>query len=113
ALADQRQGLAAADAERDVIDRAHVAYDAAQQAAPDREPFAQALDLEDGRRGGGRLAHGAHDDGSSRVGTGAVAPLTLPWCRKQAASRRAPSATAAGSRWSHSPAIASGQRGWK
>jgi len=65
---------------------------------------AQVLDLEDGRRG-------AHPVGSRRPGAGAVAPDRSRPYRKQLASRLAPSATAAGSSRSQTPAIASGQRG--
>ena len=50
ALADDAEGLAGADRERGVVDRLDVADGLAQQAALDREPDAQVVGLDDGRR---------------------------------------------------------------
>ena len=87
ALADQRQGLAAADREADVLHRAHPAGLALQQPAADREFLEQPVDLEHGHALG--LRHRVEAAG--------------------AGLRRAESPAA--SAVSQRPAITSGQRG--
>ena len=53
-LADQRQRLAAVDGEAHVVDRAHLADDATEQAAVDGIVFAQSADVEDAGHANGR-----------------------------------------------------------
>ena len=110
ALADQRQRLAASDREADVVDGPHLADDAAQQAALDREEFVQAAHVEQRSRADARAVRAVASlrelSAPMLAGSSQEAAPSHVTCRC-----RRPRAAAARPRVAHAR-HEDGQRGW-